>query len=329
MADEFPDPVDAAYFAGRGASDAEAAEWKARLDADPGDMIARASWIAWGMGRRRVGQPPTADLHAQLVWLVRNLPGSSLAGLVAPSCGVPRDWIDMEPLRLAWLDAVRDHETDAEVLDHAASYFLFQDPDKTLAFLERARELEPGQSRRELRLAHHWRFAARFLSRSDPQAGAKALAHAQRAVELEGASAHRDSCRVVRLQCAVAADRWDLAERYATELSDRVERKSSWGPSGDAVFHSQRVLGHVALRRGDVDAARQHLLRCCSGGSSPVLGSFGPDFSLAQELLDLGERATVLEFLEQCRTIWTHHTSTVDRLVQEVQSGGPSRLSRH
>jgi hypothetical protein len=329
MADEDRDPVMTAYFAGHDASDAQVEEWKTRVDANPKDMVARAGWIAWAMAHRQHGQPPEAALHEELIWLVRHHPGSELAGMTASHCGMPRDWVEVEPLRAAWLHAVREHPDDAEVLGHAAQYFLFQDPDQTLALLERARDLQPKNALRELVLSQHWSFRARFVRVPDPHAGARALAHAERAVELEGEEAIGDSMRVNRLQCTVTADRWDLAERYAKEMLEWIERQPAWVRSGDSAYHTHRILGHVALRRGDVAAARSHLLRCCSGGSSPVLGSFGPDFSLAQELLDRGERETVLEFLEQCRTIWTHHTSTVDRLVQEIRSGASCRLSRN
>jgi hypothetical protein len=249
--------------------------------------------------------------------------------MIAPLCGHPRDWIDVEPLRAAWLDAVRVHADDAEVLVHASKYFLFQEPNRTLSLLERARDLQPENALRELQLAHHWFLRNQYPTASDAQSGARALSHAERAVELEGEGPTGDSARVTRLQCAVAANRWDLAEQYAVELLEWTQHVPQWRTSGDATYHSHRILGHVALRGGDVESAKSNLLRCCSGGSSPVLGSFGPDFSLAQELLDRGERETVLEFLEQCRAIWTHHSSTLERLVQEVRSGGTCQLSRH
>jgi hypothetical protein len=37
---------------------------------------------------------------------------------------------------------------------------------------------------------------------------------------------------------------------------------------------------------------------------SPTLNSFGPDMSLAKDLLEAGERDSVLQFFDQCRAFW-------------------------
>jgi hypothetical protein len=303
-------------------------------------MVARASWLGW---RARADSPEARenDEHRkQLAWLVTHRPTSNLTRTVATSvAGWDRGPL-REELRALWLAAVERVPNDPGALVNASNFFAGLEPERSLMLLQSARDLSPTDPGLELKLSHHWLLRARrqrlaepaaryyLEDRYDAEPGRKALAHAERAVALSGGSALTDTLLVNRVESAVAAGRWDLSEQYATELSAWVDHAPVRARMGDAVFHSQRILGHVALRRGDVEAAKAHLLRCCSGGSSPVLHSFGPDFSLAQELLDRGERETVLEFLEQCRTIWTDHSSTVDRLVQEVRSGGNCRLSR-
>ena len=70
------------------------------------------------------------------------------------------------------------------------------------------------------------------------------------------------------------------------------------------------VLGLLALNQGNVKPASQYLDAGSTPGS-PQLNSFGPDMSLAQALLEKGERDTVLEYFcaaahrRWAGTIWT------------------------
>src|SRR5258708_874477 len=51
-----------------------------------------------------------------------------------------------------------------------------------------------------------------------------------------------------------------------------------------------------------------------------MLGSAGPGMNLAQELLDAGEKQTVIEYLEACHRIWTNHQGKLDGFLKAVRS---------
>jgi tetratricopeptide (TPR) repeat protein len=106
-----------------------------------------------------------------------------------------------------------------------------------------------------------------------------------------------------------AAD-YAKAETYANELlalvpqyrEDRSYRDRSYG---DAIFYGNMVLGRVALRRDyNIPKAKAALLASGQTPGSPTLNSFGPDMSLAKDLLEAGERDSVLQFFDQCRAFW-------------------------
>ena len=97
--------------------------------------------------------------------------------------------------------------------------------------------------------------------------------------------------------------------------------KDDWN-YGNAIYNGNVVLGLVALRQDNVADARRYLLESGKTPGSPVLGSFGPDFTLARELLEKGERDTVLEFLTLCKGFWKMGGDRLDAMTAEVRKGG-------
>ncbi len=77
---------------------------------------------------------------------------------------------------------------------------------------------------------------------------------------------------------------------------------------GDAFHYGHLALGRIALADGNVAEAQLHLL--CAGltPGSPTLGSSGPDMTLADELLRLGEVEVVLRYLDECDCFWRNAT---------------------
>jgi len=65
------------------------------------------------------------------------------------------------------------------------------------------------------------------------------------------------------------------------------------------------------------------------GAGSPQLNSFGPSMSFAREMLEVGEREPVLEYLNLCRSFWKADQGRLNRWTQEIKEGripdfGPS-----
>jgi len=73
---------------------------------------------------------------------------------------------------------------------------------------------------------------------------------------------------------------------------------------GNAFHYGHLALGRIALADGNVAEAKLHLL--CAGltPGSPQLGDYGPDMTLADELLRLGEVEVVLTYLDECDCFW-------------------------
>lgn len=108
----------------------------------------------------------------------------------------------------------------------------------------------------------------------------------------------------------------------ATELLvlDARFRIEPWR-GGQAVHDGNFVLGRIAAQQGYVEEARQYLLEAGKSTGSPVLGSFGPNMSLARDLLVRGEREAVLTYFDLCRKFWGSGEKQLTEWSEEVKAG--------
>jgi hypothetical protein len=103
---------------------------------------------------------------------------------------------------------------------------------------------------------------------------------------------------------ALRRGKLERAQRLAQELLDLAQHFPSDWDFGNAIHHGHRLLGEVALRRGDVATARTQLFASSQTPGSPQLNSFGPNMTLAKGLLEAGERDVVLQYFDLCAVFW-------------------------
>jgi hypothetical protein len=157
-------------------------------------------------------------------------------------------------------------------------------------------------------------------------------------VRLRQANAPTPATRLQQLEQAATGNRFyalaDLAKAafdagdltkatsYANELlSLAPQNRKDWN-YGNAIYYGNFVLGRVALRGGDVAGAKRSLLAAAQTPGSPQLNSFGPNVTLAKELLDKGARDTVLEYFALCRSFWKLDRGLLDQWSATVRGGG-------
>ena len=111
------------------------------------------------------------------------------------------------------------------------------------------------------------------------------------------------------------------ARKYATELLALAPKFQGDWNYGNAIQDGNLVLGRIALHEGQTDEAKQYLLKSGQTPGSPQLNSFGPNMSLAKDLVEKGERDTVLQYFQLCRKFWKMDYGKLDEWTQAVQAG--------
>ena len=103
---------------------------------------------------------------------------------------------------------------------------------------------------------------------------------------------------------AFSDDNLDLARELAIEYLEIVSsRKENWN-YGNALHHSNLILGRIALKNEDRITAKKHLILAGATPGSPQLNSFGPNMRLAKELLEKGEKETVIQYINMTKRFW-------------------------
>ncbi len=94
------------------------------------------------------------------------------------------------------------------------------------------------------------------------------------------------------------------AERLALEYLELAKEHTTDWNYGNAIHHANLVLGKIRLLGDDLEQAKNYLLKAGKTPGSPTLNSFGPNMDLARELLEIGERDVVLQYLDLVKKFW-------------------------
>lgn len=103
---------------------------------------------------------------------------------------------------------------------------------------------------------------------------------------------------------AVHQNQLDEAAALGEELLREAEKYPKDWNYGNALHKGHLILGRVALRRNDVAEAKRRLIAAGQTPGSPQLDSFGPNMTLAEELLQRGEKQVVLDYFDLCAKFW-------------------------
>jgi len=116
------------------------------------------------------------------------------------------------------------------------------------------------------------------------------------------------------------AKEYEKAKKYAAELSILAEKYPDDWNYGNAVYDAHVVLGRLALLKNDVETAKKELFLAVKTPGSPQLDSFGPNMTLARDLIEKGQTEPVIHFLIECKRFWYNHQK-VDKWIKVIESG--------
>ncbi len=120
---------------------------------------------------------------------------------------------------------------------------------------------------------------------------------------------------------SIRKNKFHKAETQANELLALAEIfKSEWS-YGNAIHHGNLLLGTIYLRQNRIEDAKKYLRLAGLTPGSPQLNSFGPNMSLAKDLLEIGEREVVVEYLDFCKRFWQMGFGKLDYWTAQVRAG--------
>lgn len=148
----------------------------------------------------------------------------------------------------------------------------------------------------------------------------RALNHYERWLSLETIA--NDYSRLPALiRMAFEANKPEKAHRYAKQLLNLAKKAPNAPPWGNALHHGHTALGRLALQAGNIQSAKEYLLRAGETPGSPQLDSYGPNTVLASELLQAGERDAVLEYFALCSRFWKMGDKKLARWSAQIRLG--------
>jgi tetratricopeptide (TPR) repeat protein len=318
----FDDRLELAAMEGGKLSSQEVAELESAVAEDPDDEAQYAKLLGYYSHHRYQSDEARTAHERHALWIVTNKPERPLAvtSMVTILGAIPGEARD-EAGRL-WKQHVDASPDSVLVLAHAAEFLQFADRTLAREYLERCVALEPDNPDWHMHLGMVLRRAGgRDLSPEERRKDAGlALTAFEKASELTQLPEAQRYFLQLKGKAAFESGNYDKAQAYAKALLAVDADEDEWDYSS-AKHHGNLILGRLALRQGDVDKAKEHLLVAGDIPGSPQLGSFGPNMALARELLEKGERDVVLEYFKLCEGFWDKHADILAKWSEAVENG--------
>jgi len=305
-------------IAGRAMSADEAGKLEKTLDADPQNLAARVSLIAFYAAHH--DEPSNSKKDDQALWFIRNLPDSEILQSIVQVRLHPVIDKQFAAAKQLWLDNLDKYKGNATVIGNAVDFFTIPDKPLTEKLINEAAELEPTNPRWPMEFGN---LLMMETQRANPEArrdiAARAYEEYSRAYSMSGGDRYKPFILTRLPEAAFEAGDLKHAREWALEILSQAAGNQR--PTLlDGVHHAQIVLGRVALVNGDLKEAKERLMLAGQTAGSPALNSFGPNMALAKELLDKGERETVIKYFQECAAFWMQKDK-LDQWTAQVKAG--------
>jgi tetratricopeptide (TPR) repeat protein len=318
------------YFArGTQLSKQDADKLERDLKSDPAsfsDRIELLAFYSFKIYKNGLTPEELANRREHTLWVIEHQPMSDLAGsFEAAFDGDDRDREGVQQGKNLWLKQVQERPKNARLLYNAGRYFSWVDEwQQSEDLLERAYAIAPENHDIAFELAGlYWRDARRSSSAEQvSNMSAKSLRVFEQALKDAHTPRERFNDLPGATQAAFEAGEYERAGAYSKEALSLAAQPNFIANNADAIHYGNTVLGRMALKRGDVAAASAYLLKAAAIKDSPHLQTFGPNMMLAKELLEKGERNSVLEYFDSCGKFWTGDNGKLSQWRTAVQSGG-------
>lgn len=298
----------------------QAARIEAQLQQAPDNLTSRTLILGY-LEHHAFGSPKLRKaFQRHALWVIKNHPES---GVAHDPCTHLDPIFDQESYfegKQLWLKHVDRMSTNTTILGNAAEYFLLQEKEIAERLLKQAQKLEPRNPEWPDQLGHLYGLQTPYEKNPARHAdlARKQLASYEKADSLPKPKDEKDDRLEDLAVAALEAGDDAKAERYARQLLKSVSDPKD-DEYGKAIHKGNTILGRLALKHGDLAMAKSCLLKSGKVPGSGSLDSFGPNMSLAAELLKRGQKDVVLQYFDLCAKFWKD-----EKLAQwrkQVQAG--------
>jgi hypothetical protein len=157
--------------------------------------------------------------------------------------------------------------------------------------------------------------------KADPQAPKQRLQFAMNRLAAADTPERRFYALGAAAKESFVAGKIEDAQKYAQELMTLLPSFQANREYGSAMNDAYLVLGRIAVRNGNIEDAKRYLIAGGESPTTPQLENYGPNMSLAKDLLAKGERQVVLDYFELCRRSWINGGGQLDKWSQQVRDG--------
>ncbi len=304
----------------------QAASLEEKLEHDPDDLASRTRLLRYYFGSyrfpdRSVREQMRKAQTRHILWLIRNRPEAWVLGSPEGTIDLVFDSEGYAEGKNAWLDRLQREPANLKVLEHAANFFTHTDKELAFESLQQAQSLDEGNAKWSRELGHM--YSLEIIGEDSPEMitefADKALVQYERAYELSD-RLEQGYLLTELAKTALRANRFEKATEYSNAALAVAEDSSDWN-SGNRIHHGNVVLGRIALAEGDIEEAKRRLIAAGETTGSPQLDSFGPNMTLASELLQRGEKEVVLEYFRLCSRFWERGKGRLEEWSVLVEGG--------
>ena len=307
-----------------------------RIEQNPHDVASRTKLLGYYFGKQYQIQSARKAKRKHVLWLILNSPESEVLGTPYGQLGAILDAEAYLQGKKAWIDHLKGKPANLKHLEHSANFFKLHDRKLAIGSLQKTRSLDTNNAKWPAALGQlYWldmitlssNNGVLLIAKDKTDIARKALEQFEIAYKLS-TEMERDVLLKSLAYAALAANRLKKAKEYAGTMLN--QNSSGWN-YGNNIHHGNIILGRIALTMDDVEEAKEHLIKAGKTPGSPQLNSFGPNMTLAKELLQKGEKNIVLEYFELCSQFWKMEKGSLDKWSVAVEDGkipdfGPNLL---
>ncbi|MCW5198386.1 hypothetical protein VU07_01155 [Desulfobulbus sp. F4] len=303
----------------RDMSEEEVNNIELKLKDYPNDLLLRSQLISYFFLKKSDYAKQKHKKH--VLWVIENNPASEIAGRSEISLFSEDNKESYDEAKKLWLQAISINPKDPKILGNAASFIMREDPDQAEGLLIKAKALEPNSIEWTYLLSLCYSRKMRLTDGDEKKKAAWNALRQNEILLLSKEGNERFYTLTSLVEISFEAGELEKTKVYAYELLNIVEDyKDDWN-YGNAIHKGNIFLGRLAIIAGNIESAKEYLIKAGKTPGSPQLNSFGPYWSLAGELLKTGEFSIVIDYLELCSKFWGNHEGLIKEWETKIRKG--------